>query len=246
MTTDMRRNMRILGTGGSGGGVYKNIKVNGEAQFNSDVDCIQLSCNGTAKAYGHLKSKSCTINGTLDIEGSFDIETAKINGKLEIEGNLRAQEVRSFGETNVKGNVSGEFVNLEGGFHIQGHCEAERLRMKGIFQIGGLVNAGDVELLLHSRCGVKEIGGEHIVVRRAEGHLVKRLIGSMFLPADFYEGTLSVESIEGDSIYVEHTAAQVIRGARIVIGPGCRVGRVEYTETFENELGSEVSENTKL
>ncbi|MBD2864985.1 hypothetical protein [Paenibacillus oceani] len=32
---------------------------------------------------------------------------------------------------------------------------------------------------------------------------MKQLIGSMFLPADFYEGTLTVESIEGDSIYVE-------------------------------------------
>jgi len=246
MATDMRRNMTILGTGGSGGGMYKNIKINGEAQFNGDMDCLGLSCNGTVKAYGHLKSKSCKINGTLEIEGDFDIESAKINGKLEIEGNLRAHEVKSFGETDIRGDVSGEVVNLEGGFHIKGHCEAERLRLKGIFQIGGLVNAGTIELLLHSRCGVKEIGGEQIVVRRAEGHLVKRLIGSMFLPADFYEGTLSVESIEGDSIYVEHTTAQVIRGARVVVGPGCRVGRVEYTEWLENELGSVVSENTKL
>ncbi|MFB9755778.1 hypothetical protein ACFFNY_29710 [Paenibacillus hodogayensis] len=239
---DVRHNLHIMGSGGSGGGLFKNVKVNGEAQFDGDIDCLAFRCNGTSNVYGTLKSTSCGINGTLDITGGLDTGTAKINGKMEIEGNVKAREIKSFGETNIRGNVAGEEVELEGHFTINGHCEAEELHIKGIFRIDGLVNAGSVHLALHSRCEVKEIGGERIRIDRADGNVLKKLIGSFFLPSDFYEGTLAAETIEGDQIYVEHTTARVIRGGAVIIGPGCRIGRVEYKDRFENGSGSSVGE----
>jgi cytoskeletal protein CcmA (bactofilin family) len=160
---------------------------------------------------------------------------------MDVEGNMKAREIKSFGETNVRGNVAGEDVALEGFFNIKGHCEAEQLRIKGIFRIAGLVNAGWVDLAIHSRCEVKEIGGERIRIRRAEGNVLKKLLGTFFLPSDFYEGVLSADTIEGDDIYVEHTAANVIRGASVIVGPGCRIGRIEFSDRFENNAGSAVA-----
>ncbi|RKN84800.1 polymer-forming cytoskeletal protein [Paenibacillus ginsengarvi] len=243
---ERRYDVKIVGSGGSGGGLFKNVKINGEAQFSGDVDCLAFRCNGTSKVYGSLKGTSCTVNGTLDITDDFDTGEAKINGKMEIEGNLKARSIRSFGETNVRGNVAGEEVGLQGTFHIKGHCEAEKLRIQGIFRIGGLVNAGEVDMAVNSRCEVKEIGGESIRIHRAEGNMLKKLIGAFFLPSDYYEGTLAAGSIEGDHIYAEHTTADVIRGATIVLGPGCRIGRVEYTERFECHPSSAVQEQDQL
>lgn len=243
---ERRYDVKIVGSGGSGGGLFKDVKVNGEAQFSGDIDCLAFRCNGTAKVYGSLKGTSCSINGTLDITGDLDTGEAKISGKMDIEGNMKASAIRSFGETNVRGNVAGEEVGLQGFFHIKGHCEAEKLRIQGVFRIGGLVNAGEVDLAVHSRCEVKEIGGESIRIHRAEGNVLKKLIGSLFLPSDYYVGTLSAGSIEGDFIYVEHTTAEVIRGAAVVLGPGCQIGRVEYTERFECHKDSMVQEQEQV
>lgn len=237
---ETRQNLSVMGSGGSGGGLYKDVKVNGEAEFSGDIDCLAFRCNGTAKVYGSLKGTSCTINGTLDVSGDLDTGMTKVHGKMDVEGNMKAREIKSFGETNVRGNVAGEDVALEGFFNIKGHCEAELLRIKGIFRIAGLVNAGFVDLAIHSRCEVKEIGGEKIQIRRAEGNVLKKLLGTFFLPSDFYEGVLSAHTIEGDDIYVEHTAANVIRGASVIVGPGCRIGRIEFSDRFENNAGSAV------
>lgn len=243
---EMRHNLTVMGSGGSGGGLYKDVKVNGEAQFTGDIDCLAFRCNGTSKVYGLLKSTSCSINGTLDIDGNLDTGTARINGKMEIDGNIKAREIKSFGETNVSGGIAGEEVGLEGFFSVKGNIEAEELHIKGKFRIGGLVNAGSVNLALHSRCEVQEIGGERIRIDRAEGNVLKKLFGSFFLPSDFYEGTLAAETIEGDQIYVEHTTAQVIRGGIVIVGPGCHIGKIEYKERLENNAGSTVQHYERM
>lgn len=246
MDMQMRHPLSINGSGGSGGGFYKDVKVNGEAQFSGDIDCLAFRCNGSAKVYGSLKGTSCTINGALEVLGDLDTGLAKVRGKMDIEGTLKARDIKSYGETNVQGNVAGEAVSLEGFFNIKGHCEAEQLRIKGIFRIGGLVNAGSVDLAVHSSCEAREIGGERIHIHRADSHIVKKLLGTLFLPSDFYEGTLTADTIEGDDIYVEHTNANAIRGTSVIVGPGCRIGRVEYTDRFESHSSSIVERHERM
>ena len=51
--------------------------------------------------------------------------------------------------------------------------------------------------------------------------------------------------IEGDDIHLENTIADTVRGKRIAIGPGCRIGTVEYTETLSVHDDAEVKEQRK-
>ncbi|WP_196426799.1 MULTISPECIES: polymer-forming cytoskeletal protein [Paenibacillus] len=243
---ESRNNLTVTGTGGAAGGLYKDIKVMGEADFNGDVDCLALKCSGTVKVRGGVKSTSCRINGTFDVSGDLVTGRATIHGRMAVEGNVKAQEIKSNGETTIRGHVAGDRIHLEGYFQIKGRCEAEQLRIKGIFKIAELVNADSVDLALHSRCQVKEIGGERIEVRRGTGTMLKKLLGSLFLPADYYEGTLTAESIEGDDVYVEYTQAEVIRGRNVVVGPGCRIGRIEYTNKLEHTAGSDVTDAVQI
>jgi cytoskeletal protein CcmA (bactofilin family) len=118
--------------------------------------------------------------------------------------------------------------------------------MKGVFTVEGLLNAGSVEMKTHSKCRIKEIGGEKIDIRRGTGSVVKRLIGAFYLPSDFFEGVLYVDTIEGDDIYVEHTSAKTIRGTNVVIGPGCHIDHVEYTNRFLKSDDSNVGRNMHL
>ncbi|SDD00585.1 hypothetical protein SAMN02799630_02115 [Paenibacillus sp. UNCCL117] len=239
---ETRYPLTVTGNGSSAGGMFKVIKIVGEARFTGDVDCLGFRCTGSAYLAGALKSDVCRVSGTLDVNGDMDIGQAVVNGRLEVGGDVKAGKIRSNGETIIHGSVGGERIHLEGYFLIKGRCEAEELRIKGIIKINGHMNADVVELGLHSRCVVSEIGGGRIEVRRASGHLLKKLAGALFLPEDFYEGTLQAGTIEGDDVYVEHTTADIVRGRHVTLGPGCRIGRVEYTGQLHQEAGSNVAE----
>ncbi len=246
MQNETRYDLTITGNGESGGGRFRNVKVLGDAKIAGDLDCLAFHCTGTANIAGSVKSGSCRITGTVDLQGDLETGKARVIGTLDIGGNVKTTEMTSTGETRIRGGLAGEHVELNGLFAIRGDCEAETLRMKGVFTIEGLVNAGTVSLHIHSQCRVKEIGGEKIEIRRGTDSLWKRWIGAFYLPSDFYAGVLQAETIEGDDIYVEHTSARVIRGTNVVIGPGCRVGHVEYADRFEQADDSIVEFHAKV
>ncbi|MCG5026996.1 bactofilin, partial [Anoxybacillus flavithermus] len=124
-----------------------------------------------------------------------------------------------------------ETIRVHGELEIGGDCSAERLEMEGRFTIGGLLNADHIEVKMFGPCRAKEIGGETIMVKKHGVSLFKKL----FFPAE-----LTADVIEGDIIYLEHTAAKTVRGNRVTIGPGCQVERVEYREAFECDKESKV------
>lgn len=246
MTDTVRNNLTITGNGSSTGGVYRDVKIMGDARIDGDLDSLGFKCTGTAQITGNLKSTSCTIMGTVDVKGNLDTGEAKITGTLQVDGNVKTQAMKTIGETHIRGSIAGEDVSLEGLFHIKNNCEAETLRMKGVYTIDGLLNAGMVELKVYSKCKVKEIGGEKIDIRRGTSSVFKKLVGLFYLPSDYFEGTLQVDTIEGDDIYVEHTSATVIRGNNVIIGPGCSIKTVEYTSSFHKAEDSAVSSHSQV
>ncbi len=240
MESDIRCDLTITGNGSSSGGVFRNVKIVGEAKIDSDLDCLAFKSTGTAVITGNMKSTSCHVVGEVRMKGNLETGEAKINGMMDIDGNVKTKEIKSRGETRIRGSVAGEDVHLEGLFAIKGNCEAESLHMKGVFTIEGLLNAGFVEMKTHSKCRIKEIGGEKIDIRRGTGSVLKRWLGAFYLPSDFFEGVLDADTIEGDDIYVEHTSAKTIRGTNVVIGPGCSIGHVEYANRFQKTDDSNV------
>ncbi len=246
MNNAIRNDLTIMGNGSSSGGVFREVKIFGDAIIDGDLDSLGFRCTGTARITGNVKSTSSSIVGTVDLKGNLETGEAKITGKLDVDGNVKTKEMKSNGETRIRGGLAGEEVNLEGLFTIRGNCEAERLHMKGVFTIGGLLNAGTVEMKLYSKCQVKEIGGEKIEIRRGTGSVLKRWISFLYLPSDFYKGILQVDTIEGDDIYVEHTSAKVIRGTNVTVGPGCSIGCVEYANLFQKADDSTVSSHRQV
>ena len=110
--------------------------------------------------------------------------------------------------------------------------------MSGLYSIGGLLNAETVELTAAAGCSVGDIGGSKITVRREVPGLLRRLFSGAATHST------KVHTIEGDDIALEYVTADVVRGRRVQIGEGCRIGRVEYAETLEAADGT-VSESVR-
>jgi cytoskeletal protein CcmA (bactofilin family) len=103
----------------------------------------------------------------------------------------------------------------------------------GGFTMGGLLYADSININLHYRCKVREIGGEKIEVKVGREFQLLRIIKSLFIPKGFHEPQLETDIIEGDEINLGQTKAEVVRGNNITIGKNCDIDLVEYRNSFE-------------
>ncbi|MFK7696592.1 hypothetical protein [Paenibacillus sp. HJGM_3] len=218
--------LTINGIGGAAGGRYSRVDINGVGTLNGDIEADTFRSNGHLKARGSIVANRLQSDGTMRIDGSLRTEHGRVNGTVK-----------------VKESVTGELLEMHGILTIADDCELEHLKLHGVFTIGGLLNAGRLDLDIFARCQAREIGGEIIRVRKTSGgkwkNLWKRLIPA-FVPE------LHVSVVEGDDIELEATTASIVRGKRIIIGKGCSIGRVEYSEQLQVLPGAKVGEEINI
>ncbi|WP_028551452.1 hypothetical protein [Paenibacillus sp. UNC451MF] len=241
MEQHKEQDLVIAGSGSSGGGSFRNVKIDGFGNLLSDTDCMDFEINGKGGVKGHLYAKAAAISGSCHIDGNVEVEKFKVSGEVKVDGDLTYGELECSGSTRVKGSVTGDHVRVEGGFHIDGDSEAETFTVQGVFQIGGLLNAGNVDITMYGPCRAQEIGGEKITVRRSG---LKSLLNP-FLPK-FVAKQLTVDTIEGDEIELEYTTAKMVRGSRITIGPGCIIDRVEYKQAFHPDKSAKIQDAKQI
>lgn len=261
MEKTAQKNISISGSGTATGGVYNQVKINGSGHITGDLECDVFKCNGSSDIEGNVKSGIVKINGSTHVKGNMDTEEMTINGSSDVDGNLLCRELKIQGSSSVngdlkgkeiiirgsasvKGNVSGEEVEVKGQVKINGDCEAEAFHARGNFKINGLLNAGNIDIELLRHCEAKEIGGENIIVRKsADSSGFKKLIKFFMSQSN---DQLTADIIEGDHVHLEYTAAKIVRGNSIEIGPGCSIDRVEYKDSLEIDENAKVGAQQKI
>lgn len=253
--------LKISGSGSAGGGKFNTVSISGSGEINGDVECNDLNTSGSSRINGNVKALSVSTSGSSKVIGRVEADTLKTSGSCKIEGNAAVKELKSSGSTKITGDLTGKTFHVSGSAKIEGDihleefkisggvnvgkdCEVERFKASGSFTIGGLLNGDVIDITLHGRCSVREIGGEKITVKNGRESmfgLVKLL--EFFKP---FERILEVETIEGDEVFVECTKAKVVRGNNVVIGEGSSIDVVEYTGTLEVKTGAKVLERKKV
>jgi cytoskeletal protein CcmA (bactofilin family) len=225
MRADQKRNLLISGMGSSNGGSFQAVKIDGIGRIVGDVDC-----------------KDFNVTGRSEVQGNIDADKVEMKGSLSIQGNVKASMSRFDGGGKIEGNYVGETLVINGAMTISGSCETEKFSANGRLQVGTL-SADDVSVTLHGHSKIGEIGGERIQVRRQRGIDLSRWLKILPMTIGNY---MTVHTIEGDHIYLEYTSAEVVRGANIVIGPGCQIERIEYTNKLEQDKRSKVKYSEKM
>ncbi|MCZ8514640.1 bactofilin [Paenibacillus filicis] len=240
MDNNNRGDLVISGSGSASGGLYANVKINGEGKVYGDLQCNQMKTNGASEVRGTVSSESIIVNGTVKIQGRVESGKINIHGELRSGGDLTCRDVKCHGSAHVKGRLTGELVDLEGELIVQDDCETETFAGKGAFKIGGLLNAGEIDLILYGPSRARDIGGERITVR-------KRGLSAMLNPfIARLVPHLDVDTIEGDEIHLENTKAKIVRGSRVTIGVGCEIDLVEYKESFTPLKGGKVHDSRQI
>jgi cytoskeletal protein CcmA (bactofilin family) len=239
------RNVTISGAGRIEAGSYGQVRIAGSAKAVGDIEAEEFKTAGSTRVEGSLRAKRFEAAGTFKCEGDLELEEGEAAGTLRVEGKIRAKELKLGGSARSQG-ITGGYLRSGGSLIIDGDVEVDTFRLSGAFQIAGLLAADKVEIQLEGDCHVREIGGEKIEIKRASRISAGLLSNTLeFLFRHGGPKELHAETIEGDEVYLEATVVKLVRGGKVNIGPGCRIGRVEYTDTLTVEPGAKVEEEVR-
>jgi cytoskeletal protein CcmA (bactofilin family) len=223
---EKRPDLHISGVNTASGGHYRSVTIEGVGKVNGNMQTDSL----------------LRMNGLVTVRG--DVRTPELNGegKIKIEGSLSAVTSKIEGYADILGSFDGDTMVLKGMLNVRGDCRMERFEAEGGFEIDGLLNADLVDVRLFGRGKVREIGGETIRARKMAQNVWKKLWQRMFPK---WNPELVADTIEGDEVDLENTVASIVRGNRVIIGLGCRIGRVEYRSELIKHPSAKVGEERK-
>lgn len=254
--------MSIAGSGCIGAGEYDNIKISGSGRSegtilcksfhcsgafsgNSDIECEEeVKVSGSFSNRGTIKCREFSVSGSAKNGGSLRSERIKVSGAFKVEGDCVSSEKASVsGGFKCEGNLKVAELKVSGGLKIGGDLEAENTVISGGISCGGLINAEELRVELSSSTGsrAESIGGSKIIIEnyRSKG-LVEKLFGKR--TSDF----IVSEYIEADEIIIEHTKAKTVTGRHIMIGEGCDIELVQYSENVEISPKAKVGRCEKI
>ena len=208
-------NYSFAGAGTIPGGEYENVSVSGSAKLAGNVRCTSFRSSGA-------------LGGSGSINCSGEV---RFSGSASVSGEVRARELRASGAFKC-GSLGGSELRVAGAVSVEGDIEADSLILSGSVSCPGLVNADSVEMKLDGRSRVGSIGGSRIDIRlgSSSGNAILRI----FSKSSKHSASLEVsEGIEGDDIYLEWVSSPRVVGRSVVVGPGCSIGCVQYSESAD-------------
>lgn len=236
-------NIKISGSGSCGGGCYDRISISGSGSVNGDVKCNSISISGSGRIGGNVDCRDrISISGSGSIDGEIICGEFHNSGSAKSSGNITAKSFHVSGVFKSGGWINSDVIAISGIVKAEGDITGERVNIRGGISTEKLVSGDNVVIEFESGCSCRigELGGGTIRVYRSE-KLFRGLFGSLFNTNDSI-GTAEIGSIEADDIDISHCNVKSIVGTKVVIGPGCRVERVEYTESLQIDESSKVGE----
>ncbi|WFA06171.1 hypothetical protein [Bacillus sp. HSf4] len=227
-----KNSLKISGSGCAAGGDYQHVVIRGEGTIGGDLVCSKFRTYGTSTMSGGAKIEKFGVHGEAEVAGALEAKEAKIYGTADVEGDAEISEATVKGVLTVGGQMACDRCDVKGTLIVKGDCEAEQFTLQGSVELKGLLNAGVIDIgLRFGSSSIGDIGGTNIKVVNKRG-IFKR-----------NGGFLNAGVIEGDDIYLENTAARIVRGNRVHIGPGCEIETVEYKSDYQVSPKSEVKDN---
>ena len=212
-------NAFFAGAGTVGSGEYNEVTCSGSAKITGDIKCNSFSCAGSAKAAGDI------VCG----------EMMKISGSFSSNGCVKAKELRVSGATRFLKSVEATQLHVAGSFRAEENVSAEKAVIRGAASISGLLNAETVDILFERGEGseIGAIGGGTVIIKCKASSGFRKIFKKNV-------AKFKVGEIEADSVELEQVAAKTVRAMNAVIGDGCEIGVLEYSDTLN------VSENAKI
>ncbi len=238
------QSIRIDGSGKIGGGIYDEVRINGNATVIDNFTCNLLRVSGMASLEGDVTSKETKISGTAKQTGELVANILDVSGTYKTIGGINADRVIVRGSLKAEGSMKANHVDVSGFVTVKQDINSEVIETEGNITCEGCINSEHFHLRLAGTSTIGEIGGSEIIVENR--HLSVGNFISSFLPGKLRSNQLIVKEIEGDEIRLENTTAEIVRGNNVKIGPNCKIGLIEYSGMLEIDEESVVDNKVQV
>lgn len=243
---DNRGSASISGAGTIRGGDYERVSISGSGKITGDITADEIKISGSGKVQGLARAARVSTSGAAVFEAGIIADELKISGSTRTHGITEIKELKCSGVFKADGSLISEYIKVSGSIAVDGDVSSEIFKTTGAFRVGGLLSADHIEINLAGGCEAREIGGERIEVRRGGWHQRGLILNGLIR---IFTGSsvsrLRCQLIEGDTIHLEDTEADIVRGKRVSIGPGCDIKSVEYSEELSVDEDAEVGQQKK-
>lgn len=233
-----KQNVRVFGDAVVQAGEYNHIFAAGDLEMQGDITAASIKVAGDFDAKGGIEVSKLDIYGDAEIQGFIRAEDASFKGDVRLKSPLHAEEFSVYGEV-AAAKVEAKKIKVYGSVDRAEELVAEELVIKGVVLMDGVINAETAKLRLLGNSKVREIYCTALEILAGDSPYQGVLSG---LVSKTTTGIIRVDLIEGDDIFLENTHADVVRGARVVLGKHTVVRRVEYSEQLKVHETAEVTE----
>lgn len=236
-----KKTISISGSSSFSGGTYDAIQISGSGKCTEPFTANSVRVSGSS-SLATVEAGEMRISGSAKFSGRVSTEKMSVSGVCKIEEDCEAANLQLSGSMYARKGLRGTNGSVSGSIYVDGDMEFEQLTISGAASVSGLLNAETLTIHLGGNCEIGEIGGNTIFVDVPPRHLsfLGKLLGGLTTP------TLKCGTIEGESIRLENTVCDTVRGKNVVIGPGCEIGLVEYSDELTVDPDSRVQRKEKM
>ncbi|MBS3812523.1 polymer-forming cytoskeletal protein [Candidatus Bipolaricaulota bacterium] len=247
----------------------KNIVVTGSGRFMGSVSAEEIRTTGSCRVAGSLDVNQLVIWGSMEAGGELRADLLKTYGSLTAEQDVHSDKAFLAGSCSVGGDLQAEEFISRGTFDVSGLLTADLVKV----WLVGTNSAGEIggrEVIISARglgfdidkdkvkSGVENVDGALSNLGKSLGFDLEldsekisrevSKLGGKFgsFVSSWGKRKLTTKLIEGDELKLGGVSAETVRGDRVEIGEGCKIGLVEYRDSFSCAESSEVSEQGRL
>jgi cytoskeletal protein CcmA (bactofilin family)/Zn-dependent protease with chaperone function len=224
----------------------ETVIVAGAGRVNGNVLAKKVEASGASRFDGDVKAEVFNASGASHVKGNVEAVKISCTGASEFEKGCIAETVECTGATSFGGTVKGKSVRVTGALKVEGDVIADEFQFSGTIKVGGEITADRIVVKLSKEnSSAKEIhGGTVLVERLPESKRKGGLLGSLFGGKEG-AGVLEISNIAGTDVSLENVVADKVIGRKVTIGPGCRIGTVEYMETIAVDPEAQVAQQVR-
>ncbi len=238
--------MKVSGSSHIGPGEYEHIRISGSGKLEGPIRCKTLHCGGSVHGAGDLEvCEDISIAGSAHMDGHVHARDLSISGSGTVGGHcIVRHEIKISGSFRCDGDLKADQLRL-GGTVRAANMEAEEARVAGAITCPGLLNAEIVEIKIdNADSHIGSIGGTVICIGRKVHNATEK---HLFFRRSGRHGQAQItDAIEGEEITLDHVTAPTVIGRTVRIGPGCRIGEVQYSESLDIAPDATVESQTRM
>ena len=248
MSTDARMDMKVAGSGRIPAGEYNTGSVSGSGKLFGQVRCATFSSAGSCQGEARFCEGNAKISGSAKFSESMRAACFSAAGSFSVGGDITIREKLSCaGSVTCGGRVACHELAVAGLLKVGGDVESETVKVKGTLVCGGLLNAENIDLCFDGGTELDSVGGSRVAIYpRGEGNRGGRFsLRALFKKRNNPRATVN-SLVEGDEITLSGVIAPRVTGRAVVIGDGCEIELVQYSESVEVSPDASVQRMEKI